>query len=73
MGTVFMDVDAVLFFAIDVAADMIAAFDDEAGFAAFFHFMGEDSAEKAAADDEIVVMHGWYLLWMMYELWLING
>lgn len=42
---------------IDIAADMPALFDDEAGFAGFHRFPCEYRAEKSGADYKIIVFH----------------
>ena len=55
MGPVFVNVDAVSFFAVNVAACMVPAFDDKAFFARLRHLVGGDAPEEAAADDEVIV------------------
>lgn len=55
MGPVFVNVDAVSFFAVNVAACMVPAFDDKAFSARLCHLVGEDAAEEAAADDKVIV------------------
>ena len=42
---------------LDIAADMPALFDDEAGFAGFHRFPCEYGAEKPCADYKIIVFH----------------
>ena len=55
MGTVAMDADALLFFAVNVAADVRPPFEDQALAPGLFHFMGKDDAKETAADDNIII------------------
>ena len=66
MRTVAMDVDALHLFGVDIAGDVRPLVDDEDGFAGGFCLLGEDGAEEAGADDEIVV-HLFSLQYMDYE------
>ena len=50
-----MDMDAVLLFTIDIAADMVPPFQDQALLAGLMHLVGKDTAKEAAADDDVIV------------------
>ena len=56
MGAVLVYVDAVDFFRVDVACDMVAAVDNQAGFADLGSLMSKNGARDACANDQIVVM-----------------
>jgi hypothetical protein len=49
-----VDVDALDIFAIDVSAQVSTLVDDQALFAGFIGTVGECSAEKARAYDEVI-------------------
>lgn len=55
MGAIAMDMDAVLFFTIDIAADLVPPFQDQALPAGLMHLVGKDTAKEAAADDDVIV------------------
>ena len=55
VGTIAMDMDAVLLFTIDIAADMAPTFQDQALLAGLMHLVGKDTAKEAAADDDVIV------------------
>ena len=55
VGTIAMDMDAVLLFTIDIAADMVPPFQDQALLAGLMHLVGKDTAKEAAADDDVIV------------------
>jgi len=55
MGAVAVDDDAVNFFGVAISADVLALLEDEAFAASVGHLAGEDRAEEAGADDEVVV------------------
>ena len=50
-----MDIDAILVFAVNVAANMRTAFEDKAGFSFFVHLMSKDAAKKAGTNNQIVI------------------
>ena len=52
-----MDVDAVLLLAVNIAAALGTPVDDEAFFAVFLCFAGENGTEETAANDEIIILH----------------
>lgn len=56
MGTVLMHVDAINFFGVDVACNVIAAIDNQAGLADLGGFMSKNGARDASANDKEVVM-----------------
>ena len=60
MGAVRMDVDAFDLFGVDVAGDMIATIDDQAGLARLGRLVSEHRRRDAGADDKVivVVLHG---------------
>ncbi len=66
VGAVGVDVDAVFLLAVNVAADVAALVEDEAGFALLFGFVGEHGAEEAGADDEVVIVHVHCSLSLLY-------
>lgn len=57
MRAVGVEADAFALLAVEVAADVGTAFDDEDVFSGSAGFVGKDSAEEAAADDEEII-HG---------------
>ena len=61
MGAIAMDMDAVLFFTIDIAADLVPPFQDQALPAGLMHLVGKDTAKEAAADDDVIV-HSLFLI-----------
>ena len=56
MGTVLMHVDAIDFFRVDVACNVIAAVDDQAGLTDLGGFMSKNGARDASANDKEIVM-----------------
>ena len=56
VGAVLVHVDAIDFFRVDVASDMIAAVDNQAGFADLGGLMSKNGARDACANDKVVVM-----------------
>ena len=59
VGAVFVHVDPFNLFTVDISCDVVALVDDKACFSFFLCFIGEDRAEEAGADDEVVVFHNW--------------
>ena len=55
MGAIAMDMDAVLFFSIDIAADLFPPFQDQALPTGRLLLVGKDTAKEAAADDDVIV------------------
>lgn len=53
---IFMHVDAIDLFGVDIAADMIAAIDDQAGLSGSFRLMREHGTREASPHDKIIVM-----------------
>ena len=56
VGAVFMDVDALDIFAIDISTQLCALVDDEALFARFVGAVCKSCPEKAGTYDEVVEM-----------------
>ena len=60
VGAVFVDVDALHLFGIDVAGDVVALVDHQAGAPGLGGFVGKHRAEQSGADDQIIILfcHG---------------
>ena len=56
MRAIFMHVDAVDLFRVDVAADVVAAIDDQTGLSGSFRLMREHGTREASPHDKIIVM-----------------
>ena len=57
MGTILVDVNAFDVLAIDIAAEMGAFVDNEAGLACLTGFVGEGGAKEAGTNNKIIVFH----------------
>ena len=55
MGTVNVNIDAFHFFRVNIACNVWAFIDNQAGLAVFHRFMRKNSAIEAGADDEIII------------------
>ncbi len=62
MGTVLMHVDAIDFFREDIARNVIAAVDDQAGLADLGGLMSKNGARDASANDKEIVMVALYMM-----------
>ena len=51
VGAVFVHVNALHLFGVDIAGDMIALVDDKDGFPSGFGLLGEDGAVESGADN----------------------
>ena len=57
VGTVAVDLNALHFLGVDVAADVAALVDYQHGFPGVYHLLGKGRTVQARADDQIVIVH----------------
>ena len=69
-----MDLDALDVLGVDVAGDVVAAVDDQDRLAGALGGIGKDSARKAGADNEVIVLgHGYAPLYVDWTVTLVLG